>query len=69
MARAGLAEDSIFIKRLSDDGPKRVHETRNLGSGLRSITPQNVELMLALGGRYALTHVLNGRYCRSWRFE
>jgi simple sugar transport system substrate-binding protein len=52
MARAALEKDPKFNKRLQDYGLKPVYEGRNISSGPGFITPQNIEQVSALAGRY-----------------
>jgi simple sugar transport system substrate-binding protein len=51
-ARTELEKDPKFIKRLQDYGLKPVYEARNISSGPGFITPQNIEQVSALAGRY-----------------
>ena len=51
-ARAELEKDPNFIKRLQAYGLKPVYEARNISSGPGFITPQNIEQVSALAGRY-----------------
>jgi simple sugar transport system substrate-binding protein len=51
-ARAELEKDPNFIKRLQSYGLKPVYEARNISSGPGFITPQNIEQVSALAGRY-----------------
>ncbi|RDK00841.1 sugar ABC transporter substrate-binding protein [Paraburkholderia lacunae] len=51
-ARSELEKDPRFIKRLQDYGLKPVYEGRNISSGPGFITPQNIEQVSALAGRY-----------------
>jgi simple sugar transport system substrate-binding protein len=51
-ARSELEKDPNFIKRLQAYGLKPVYEVRNISSGPGFITPQNIEQVSALAGRY-----------------
>jgi simple sugar transport system substrate-binding protein len=51
-ARAELEKDPKFIKHLQEYGLKPVYEARNISSGPGFITPQNIEQVSALAGRY-----------------
>ena len=51
-ARTELEKDPKFIKRLQDYSLKPVYEARNISSGPGFITPQNIEQVSALAGRY-----------------
>jgi simple sugar transport system substrate-binding protein len=51
-ARSELEKNPKFAKRLQDYGLKPVYEARNIGSGPGFITPQNIEQVSALAGRY-----------------
>jgi simple sugar transport system substrate-binding protein len=51
-ARTELENDPKFVKRLHDYGLKPVYEARNISSGPGFITPQNIEQVSALAGRY-----------------
>ena len=51
-ARAELENNPKFIKRLQDYGLKPVYEARNIASGPGFITPQNIDQVASLAGRY-----------------
>jgi simple sugar transport system substrate-binding protein len=51
-ARAELEKNPNFIKRLRAYGLKPVYEARNISSGPGFITPQNIDQVSALAGRY-----------------
>jgi simple sugar transport system substrate-binding protein len=51
-ARNELEKDPKFMKRLQDYGLKPVYEARNISSGPGFITPQNIEKVSALAGKY-----------------
>lgn len=51
-ARAELEKDPKFIRHLQEYGLKPVYEARNISSGPGFITPQNIEQVSALAGRY-----------------
>jgi simple sugar transport system substrate-binding protein len=51
-ARNELEKDPKFMKRLLDYGLKPVYEARNISSGPGFITPQNIEKVSALAGKY-----------------
>lgn len=51
-AKAQLQKNPKFLKRLQDYGLKPVYEARNVSSGPGFITPQNIERVSALAGRY-----------------
>ncbi|GJH17672.1 sugar ABC transporter substrate-binding protein [Caballeronia novacaledonica] len=51
-ARAELEKDPKFATRLKDYGLKPVYEARNISSGPGFITPQNIEQVSSMAGRY-----------------
>jgi simple sugar transport system substrate-binding protein len=51
-ARTELEKDPKFMKRLESYGLKPVYGARNISSGPGFITPQNIEKVSALAGRY-----------------
>jgi simple sugar transport system substrate-binding protein len=51
-ARAELEKNPKVAKVLKDYGLKPVYEARNISSGPGFITPQNIEQVSSMAGRY-----------------